>query len=161
MSDNRCQRIALLAARTRKRRENLHGPVERRTARELEDYRQERGRPSLFDAFGGIPSRTDFLKKADYFEITKGSRRVDHAFIVAPLDETTENKTIALYWYRRDTLVPIPTVGLAVRTVSKEGKVYLITPTFVSGGDFSVKLLRGGTFKRTCTGFCTAIVVLE
>lgn len=82
MADARRSRYALVAARTRKRNEIVRGgAAPRKTSAKRESERIESGRRTVSEAFGGVPNKTAFLKRAHLFERKKNAKAVDRAYI--------------------------------------------------------------------------------
>lgn len=159
MASERNTRRALLAVRTRERRVDLRGPPARRGPREVESERAERGRRTLGEAFGGVPSRADFLSKADLFDFFENTNRVERAFIVpGGLDALANGGRTTVQWYRRNTSVDMPAKGETVRVVSKDGDAFDLTPEHTVAGECRVTL-KSVAHRRTCTG--TMVCVLE
>lgn len=151
MAEEKLGRAALLAARKRERRIDIKGPPTRRGPREVEDERIERGRRTLGEAYGGVPSRADFLKRADLFEFSEGSARVERAFIVPNGVDTIENGFSHIFWYRRNTTVSLPTQGSSVRVSSRNGDIFTILIEETIAERCRVKL-KSKNHERTCTG---------
>lgn len=158
MASEKNTRRALLAVRTRERRVDLRGPPTRRGPREVEDERAERGRRTLGEAFGGVPSRADFLSKADLFDFFENTNRVERAFILpGGLDALVDGRA-TVQWYRRNTSVDMPSMGTTLRVVSKDGDAFDLTAEETVAGEFRVKL-KNVAHQRTCTG--TMVCVIE
>jgi hypothetical protein len=151
MSEQKRKRTAALAARTRQRNIDLRGPPIRRGACEVENERIDRGRRTLSDAFCGVPSRANFLKQADLFEFVGVTRRVDRAFIVPDGLDTTLENPVCVYWYRRCSIVSLPSKGSVFRVTAANGSKYDVTAIENVAPEWRVKL-KGTTHGRTCTG---------
>ncbi len=156
MAEERNARRANKAARTRARNAEMRWPSVRRSNREVEDERANRGRRTLREAFLGVPSRGEFLARADAFEMTEKKTGVLRAFI-SP-SGVLEGEGLTLYWYRRDGTVDAPTRGVAVRVVTTDGRELEVVPTESATEAGSTGRLEGKRRIRTCTGVVTANV---
>jgi len=152
MSDTKRSRAALRGARTRERRVHLHGPSDRMSAKRKEDLRVERGDTSLSEAYGGIPSRADFLGQAHLFEREATSKKTDRAYIAPQgVASLQRGSLMSLFWYRRDTHVAPLVAGdkTAVQGVDGERYELVAAEDVVVASDVR---LGGQSFMRLCTG---------
>ena len=156
MADARRSRYALVAARTRKRNEIVRGgAAPRKTSAKRESERIESGRRTVSEAFGGVPNKTAFLKRAHLFERKKNAKAVDRAYIFPEGEEDlrrlAEEKLITLYWYRRDLTTAVPPYDETVIARDSEGGAYRLTCaqniTAAPEG-----IVDGKRLRRTCTG---------
>lgn len=159
MADVRASRRALLAARTRKRNESIRGAPPRQTSARRELKRIEEGRPTLSEAFGGVPSKSVFLKQAHLFERRRGSDAVERAFIVPGdgLESLKKGERRLLYWYRRDSSFSPPPFEQAVISRTAEGEVFRVT-CLQNIAAPHVGVLEGKKVRRTCTGSAVFLV---
>ena len=154
MAEERASRRALLAARTRRRNEILRGPTERKSACQKERVRIEEGRETVAEAFGGVPNKSAFLKRAHLFEKKKGSNATERAFVVPGtegLKSIRRGQRIALYWYRRDASVAPPQYGQTIEARDGEGDVFRVT-CLQKITEAHLGKLEGKTLRRVCTG---------
>jgi hypothetical protein len=156
MAEQRKARSAALGARTRERNRDLRGPSTHRSAREVEAEREERGCKTLTQAYAGVPSRSDFLKRADLFEYIGTTDRIKRAFIV-PDDSVDAQGATQLYWYRRNTSVSLPRQGESFAVTTIEGDKYTVTSRTNIAAETRVHL-KGTAHTRTCTGEAMFIV---
>ena len=155
MADEKRQRAAARGVRTRERRLELRGPSIRRGPKETDDARREKGKRTLSEAFGEIPSKADFLSKADFFDHFQETGRVERAFIVPDGFETLTDGPMDLYWYRRTTETPIEK-GEVVRVVTRQGEEYRIS---INENAAAMKVrLKGKSYTRKCTGVLSCTV---
>jgi hypothetical protein len=149
MADVRASRRGLIASRTRKRNEKIRGVSDRTPTAEKERRRTEEGRTTLSEAFGGVPSKAQFLKTAHLFERDVGA--VNRAYIVpGGLSVLQRGSEMYLYWYRRNMNVS-PLAHLSSTTVTtKEGEEFHITSLEMTHAH--VADLNGRKIKRSCTG---------
>ena len=151
MADVRASRRALIASRTGKRNEKIRGVSDRTPTAEKERRRTEDGRATLSDAFGGVPSKSQFLKKAHLFERDFGGTAVNRAYIVPEgISALQRGSEMYLYWYRRNMNVShLARLSSAIGTTT-EGEEFHITSLEVTHAH--VADLEGRKIKRSCTG---------
>jgi hypothetical protein len=143
----------MLGARMRERRTDLYGPSARRSAREVENERLERGHRTLNDVYCGVPSRADFLARADLKCFTEKSSAVPRAFIVpgglASLEQQYQ-QVVQAFWYRSTGATGLLVKGDVILAMSGEGQAYRVRMLEnMTGARYSHK---GSTRERMCTG---------
>jgi hypothetical protein len=155
MADTKRSRAAKLGARTRARNVSLHGPSQRSSARSTEDRRILAGGHTLADAYGGVPSRTNFLKQAHLFErATEGSSstKTDRAYIVPDgLQTLRRGAEVDLFWYRRNSSVECPSEFESTKVTAKDGEQYILRAMEDAPQGWQTKM-GSQTFARSCTG---------
>ena len=151
MASERGTRRALLAVRTRERRVDIKGPPTRRGPKEVENERSERGRRTLGEAFGGVPSRAEFLIKADLFDFFSSTDRVERAFILPDGLVGLVPGHLTIQWYRRNMSIDMPPKGTTIRVKSKDGQVFDLRAEETVACENRVKLKRV-VHQRTCSG---------
>jgi hypothetical protein len=156
MSAERNSRAGFLAAKSRARRVEIKGPPERRSARTTEEERIERGRRTLSSAYGGVPNRADFIREADLFETSEGSKRIDRAFIISDKANRLQGRVV-LFWYRRDTKVEVPCMFRKIMARDKDGVRYELEPLEDAAQEWKVRL-KSVSYARKCTGIATFFV---
>ena len=140
MSAEKRQRAAARAANTRERRIHLKGPSTRRGPKEVDHERIERGKRTLTEAFGEIPSQAEFLRMADLFEFRGDSDAVDRAFIVPDgLRSVREGVSTTLYWYKKNTEIPFAK-GDVVSVATKQGERFVVIADQHVASEMTVKL---------------------
>ena len=158
MSSEKRQRASERAARTRARRVHLKGPQTRRGPKDVENERIERGRRTLTEAFGEIPSQAEFLRVADLFEFRADSDAVDRAFIVPDgLQSLTDGASATLYWYKRNAEVSFAK-GDEVQVATKEGERFVVIAEQHVASEMTVRLKKK-TYVRRCTGAVSCRVI--
>jgi hypothetical protein len=158
MADTKRSRAAKLGARTRARNVSLHGPTPRGSARGTENIRINAGASTLADAYGGVPSRANFLKQAHLFEhsVNEGgstkTTKTDRAYIVPDgLDTLRRGEEVRLFWYRRNSSVEKPVELNTVKVTSKGGQTYTLEALEDAPHTWQTTLGHR-SFARTCTG---------
>jgi hypothetical protein len=152
MAEQKRSRAALLGARTRARNVSLHGAGSRLSAREANAKRITKGRATVSSAYGGTPSRADFLKQAHLFERIEGSKKKDRAFMVpGGLDVLRREEEIVLFWYRRNSAIELPSLHDTLVVNTKEGDVYRLVALEQSESSWKTNL-GGQSLLRSCTG---------
>lgn len=161
MADVRDSRRAARAARTRARTIEMRGPVVRLTHVEKESTRASRGRKTLAEAFRGVPSRAEFLSRADAFEMAPGKTRVLRAFATPsgePLSRRADGTKTVLFWYRGNASIDPPRRGVPVVVETRDGRTLEVVPVEDATPGGSTAKLEGKKHERTCTGTTVATI---
>jgi hypothetical protein len=149
MADSKRSRAAKLGARTRARNVSLRGPTQRSSARNTENARIDNGEATLADAYGGVPSHANFLKKADLFERpVKGSKATNTAYIVPG---GLRLGKCQLFWYRRNLGIDLPSENETIEVSTKGGDKFTLEALETTTTEW-LATLGNQTFARNCTG---------
>jgi hypothetical protein len=159
MAEEKRHRAGLRGARTRERNVDLYGASVRRTAREVENERVERGQRTLAEQYSNVPSRGDFLHRAELFERAPGSAKVTRAFIVpqtlrAYLD--ANETTVQVYWYISSGVVALLGKDDEISVVGRDNTEYRIR--FLENMTGARATTDGAKRARTCTGVVLCVI---